>query len=194
MSYEQIVTVPYDGDRQAGANSPHAVAARKDHDGDVYERLENVKEPKFGNDRRRHNEGDREERGCDWNPNARCRDPSCRITAHYCRLPPDKLWKNTGQRSDNGFFEKFFPSEYEGCHGDRLIESDLESALQCITRNARGFRQQVRDHTDKLPIRAEHHIVFGYRHTIHVSVNQLAICGCGARGAWIHDSKACVDT
>src|SRR5262245_40904738 len=86
MSYEQIVTVPYDGDRQAGATTHHAVEARRDHVGEVYERLENVKEPKFGNDRRRHNEGDREERGCDWNPNARCRDPSCRITAHYCRL------------------------------------------------------------------------------------------------------------
>jgi hypothetical protein len=82
MSDEESVTVPDDGDRQARANSPHAVAARKDHDGDVNERLENVKEPKFGNDHCRHNQGDREERGCDWNPNARCRDPGCRITVH----------------------------------------------------------------------------------------------------------------
>ena len=77
MSYEEIETVPDDGDREARANRPPAVAARKDYDGDVNERLESVKEPKFWKDHRRHNQGDREERGCDWNPNVRCGDPRC---------------------------------------------------------------------------------------------------------------------
>ena len=49
MSHEEIETIPDDGGREARANAPHAVVPSKHDDGYVNEGLEEMKEPKLGN-------------------------------------------------------------------------------------------------------------------------------------------------
>jgi hypothetical protein len=47
VSHEEIKTVPDDPDRDARAKPPHTIAARKNHDDNVNECLEEVKKPKL---------------------------------------------------------------------------------------------------------------------------------------------------
>ena len=54
MRSEGLQTVPNSRDREARAKSPRAVAARKHHDGNVNECLEEVEKPKLGDNNRRY--------------------------------------------------------------------------------------------------------------------------------------------
>jgi hypothetical protein len=54
MRPEKLQTVPSNRDCEARTKCKDIVAARKNHDGNVNERLEEVKKPKLGNDHRRY--------------------------------------------------------------------------------------------------------------------------------------------
>jgi hypothetical protein len=51
---EELQTVPSNRDCEARTKCKDIVAARENHDGNVNERLEEVKKPKLGNDHRRY--------------------------------------------------------------------------------------------------------------------------------------------
>jgi hypothetical protein len=79
---EELQAVPSNRDCEARAIPPRTVAARKNHDGDVYECLEEVKKPKLRNDRRRSCQGDKEEPGSNRNPYTRRRRSIQRMRFH----------------------------------------------------------------------------------------------------------------
>ena len=70
VSHKEIETVPHDGDREARAQAPGIVAARKYDDGNINQRLKRVKESKLRNDDRGYRQRYQEKDSSDLNPEA----------------------------------------------------------------------------------------------------------------------------
>ncbi len=72
---EELQTIPSDRDCETRTKCEDIVAARENHDGDVNEYLEEMKEAKLRDGHRRHCQGDKEESRSNRNPDVCGRRP-----------------------------------------------------------------------------------------------------------------------